>query len=323
MSKLYGLSLITDTIAGSHFIVPAALLSKNFNVSYELGALTILEASLSITADDKVIKAGDPLPTFTSTIAGLVNKETPSMILTGPVTHSLDRTYAGAGTYTITPAATLKEPSNYTASYTNGKLYVNPYGTGTKAVRPFLYCVEELTEPVNGFYYVAHFGYKNLNSVAVVVAHGDDNQILSEGSYSGESPTIFPPGEGTFDLYFDGSRTTWILKSTENTKKTSMASVASSGSNRCNRFEKATGINVEAMYPNPVVDNLKILLNDIPQQVSASCYNELTAKTYNMKVSGGQYANEVIINMQSLPAGLYYMKFLANNKVFSFRIMKQ
>jgi hypothetical protein len=323
VANLFGINLITDTLAGDHFIVPAALLTKNFNVSYEVGNLKILPGTLTISADDKTIKAGDPLPTFTSVITGFVNSESAATVLNGPVTYTLQPAYAGAGTYQIVPYASLKEPANYSTVFENGTLYVNPFGPGASAVRPFLYCVEELTEPVEGFFYVAHFGYKNSNSVSVSVPLGNDNYISSEGSFFGNPPTVFSPGEGTFDIYFDGSKTNWILKTAENTKKTAMASVASSSSNRCNRYEKTYGIKVEALYPNPVIDNLRLLFNDIPQQFSASAYNELSGKSYNLKSSSGQYANEVQINMQSLPSGLYYLKILVNNKAFSYRVMKQ
>jgi hypothetical protein len=323
ITDLSGINLITDTLAGNQLIAPASLLTRNFNVSYALGNLFILPGTLTVTADDKTLKAGDPLPTFTSVITGFVNKENAQSVLNGPVTYSVQPAYAGAGKYAIVPAATLKEPANYTTVFVNGTLYVNPYGPGAKAVRPFLYCVEELTEPVEGFYYVAHFGYKNLNSVAVSVLPGNDNYIDAEGSFFGTPPTVFAPGEGTFDIYFDGAKLTYILKTAESTRKTAMASVASSSSNRCNRYEKTYGMKVEAIYPNPVVDNLRVLLNDIPQQVSAAVYNEISGKNYNLKASPGQYANEVQINMQTLPSGLYYLKLLVNNKAFSMRVMKQ
>jgi hypothetical protein len=323
VSGLVGISLITDTLAGNHWIVPAALLTKNFHVSYALGHLTILPGTLTITADNKIIKVGDALPVFTSTIAGFVNKETPQTVLAGPVLYALQPVYAGAGSYAIVPSATLKQPQNYSAVFQNGTLYVNPFGVGTKAVRPFLYCVEELSAPVEGFHYVAHFGYKNMNAIPVAVPLGSENFIQSEGSYYGNPPAVFAPGEGTFDIYFDGYKLNWVVKSMESTKKTAMASVASSSSNRCNRYERATGLAVEALYPNPVSDILKVLINDIPQQVSASFYNELTAKNYNAKSSTGQFANEIQIGVQNLPPGLYYLKLLVNNKIFSFRIVKE
>ena len=93
-------------------------------------------------------------------------------------------------------------------------------------------------------------------------------------------------------------------------------------SSRCSRYE-TTGLKVEAVYPNPVTDHLRVLLNDIPQQTGASAYNELNGKNYNLKVSAGQYANEIQINMQNVPSGLYYLKLIINNKGFSMRVMKQ
>jgi hypothetical protein len=324
ISNLFAVNLITDTLVGNHFIVPASLLTKNFNVSYAPGDLTISPASLTVTADDKTIKAGDPLPVFTSSVTGFVNRESAATVLEKPITYTVNPSYMGAaGSYSIIPSITLKEPANYSSIVNNGKLYVNPYGTGAKAVRPFLYCVEELAEPVEGFFYVARFGYKNMNSVPVSVSPGSDNYFMAEGSFIGTPPSLFPPGEGTFSIYFDGSRLSWILKTTENTRKTSMVSVASASSNRCNRYEKIYGINVEALYPNPVSDFFKVLLNDIPQSTSVNALNEQTGKSHTLKISQGTYANELNVNVQNLSAGFYTLRIFANNKAFTYRIVKQ
>src|SRR5204862_1663795 len=42
ISELYAITLVTDTVAGEHWIVPGTLVSNNFNISYGLGKLYIL-----------------------------------------------------------------------------------------------------------------------------------------------------------------------------------------------------------------------------------------------------------------------------------------
>jgi hypothetical protein len=324
ITELRSLNLITGLSVGTHWIAPAAIMTKNFKVTYDIGYLNVTPAPLVIKADNKTIKAGDPLPTLTSTATGLVNNQTLASVITAPVTHTVNPTYLGlAGTYQVIPAATLKLPTNYTLQLSNGTLYVNPSGASAKAIRPSLICVEELQVPVQGFYFVAHFGYSNKNSSTVYVPAGPDNKIVADGSYSGNVPEVFAPGTGSFDVYFDGSRIIWALTTVENNRKTSIASVASSSSGRCHKLENYTGIYMVANFPNPVKDVHKIFLSDIPSKVGVSIYNETTAKTYTLKASQGAYQNQVDINMSNLPDGFYYVRLVVDNKTYSFRVVKE
>jgi hypothetical protein len=325
ITQLRSLNLITGLSVGTHWIAPAALMTKNFKVTYDIGYLNVTPAPLVIKADNKTIKAGDPLPTLTSTVTGLTNNETLASIITAPVTYTVNPSYLGlAGTYQIIPAATLKQPSNYALQLSNGFLYVNsPSGTNMLAVRPILLCVEELQVPVKGFYFVAHFGYSNKNTSTINVPAGTNNKIVADGSYSGSVPEVFAPGNGTFDIYFDGSRLLWALTTIENNRKTSIASVASSSSGRCQKVENNTGIYMVANFPNPVKDVHKVFLSDIPTKVGVSVYNETTAKTYTLKASQGAYQNEVDINMSTLPLGFYYIRLVVDNKTYSFRVVKE
>ena len=52
-TELKSVNLITGTTVGTWIVVPGAFFSDNFDIHYELGSLTILPATLTVTADDQ------------------------------------------------------------------------------------------------------------------------------------------------------------------------------------------------------------------------------------------------------------------------------
>jgi hypothetical protein len=92
---------------------------------------------------------------------------------------------------------------------------------------------EVVTNHPSGFGYIAHFSYENPNSTPVFVPRGPDNQLTSEGSFSGLQPELFNPGIGYFDIYFDGRKLKWVVRTYENNQNSSVATEASSSSARC------------------------------------------------------------------------------------------
>ena len=110
----------TPTRAGSFTVWVAA-----FNV---LGAslgqpvtIDVARAPLTITANDKQIGAGDPLPAFDATVTGLLAGDT---LDTAPTCTS---TGSGPGTHTI--ACSGAADPNYTITYKTGTLTINPAPT--------------------------------------------------------------------------------------------------------------------------------------------------------------------------------------------------
>jgi 6-phosphogluconolactonase (cycloisomerase 2 family) len=107
---------------GTYPIVPSLVdpTSKlaNYVVTSTNGTLTILQAPLTIQANDATGTAGQPFPTFTGTITGLKNTD----VITASYSTTADQT-SPAGTYPIIPAA---DPSpalaNYAVTLINGTL---------------------------------------------------------------------------------------------------------------------------------------------------------------------------------------------------------
>ena len=92
----------------------------NYNVSYELGALTIDRAAVTVTANSKSKTYGEDDPTFTATVTGLKNGDAASVIR-----YTLSRAGGeNAGDYAITPSGEAVQ-GNYNVTYATGRLTVD------------------------------------------------------------------------------------------------------------------------------------------------------------------------------------------------------
>jgi hypothetical protein len=399
---LNSISLITGDSAGTHWIIPGALLSINFNITYGLGRLTIekdtadmafdleslthtydgtskqatvetvpsglsidltyngssaapvnageylvvatvndpnylgstqdtlyiLPAQGTVTADNKVIKAGDPAPTYTATFSGFVNGEDETVV--SDLSFTIIPAYTGAaGTYEIIPDA---EAGNYLFTPVNGNLYVNPFGWGAKHIKVDLVCVEELAADSLGFSYIAHFEYENENATDVYIAVGDRNKLISQGSYYCDSqPELFISGGGTFDVLFDGSILKWRVRSYHNYFLITSLAIASYCSPSCYKSSQiAEGELEEQMqeegnytaYPNPTGDVVFIDLQG--EQVSGDEVIVYDQFGKICPVNGVQSTNEILkIDLTGQRAGLYLISVILGGKNEVFRIIKK
>ncbi|MEP7137144.1 MAG: MBG domain-containing protein, partial [Chloroflexota bacterium] len=94
----------------------------NYNVTYNLGNLTVGSSVLTITADNKTITYGDPEPAFTFTYFGFAAGDTPAVVDTPP-TCSVAGPHTDFGTYPIVCSGGVDNA--YTFSYVAGTLTVN------------------------------------------------------------------------------------------------------------------------------------------------------------------------------------------------------
>jgi hypothetical protein len=127
------INLITGLSVGTHFIVPPAYNTYNFDITYDVGNLTVQPGTLTIKAHDETMSYGASLPTFFSEISGVAYNDELQKIVTGPPTYTILDAQNNPvlpltlkpGTYQIMPsAAGLAAPSNYNATYLPGKLVV-------------------------------------------------------------------------------------------------------------------------------------------------------------------------------------------------------
>ena len=96
-------------------------------------ALSITEAPLTITADNKTRDYLDENPTFTTTITGFVGDETVSALTTQPSCATTATASSPIGSYTITPSGAVA--ANYSFNYIDGTLTINQRNIGSTSTK--------------------------------------------------------------------------------------------------------------------------------------------------------------------------------------------
>jgi len=118
--------------AGGYAITPSGLTSTNYAITFVNGTLAITPAPLTITADNKSMVYGAPLPALTASYSGFVNGDT-SANLTTPVTLSTEATSSSpVGTYAIQVSGATS--ADYQITFLDGALTINQASTTTHLV---------------------------------------------------------------------------------------------------------------------------------------------------------------------------------------------
>ncbi len=132
ISTPQSINMVTALTAGVNTIVPGAMLSNNFNITYGLGHMTINPAILTIRAlDTSTAYATEAV--YSDSVTGFQYLDSIANVFATLPTHTLTNTQnnpvngtPGAGNYIIVPGgATPISPANYTLHYVNGNLAVN------------------------------------------------------------------------------------------------------------------------------------------------------------------------------------------------------
>jgi hypothetical protein len=326
--------------AGTGIMVTAALSTDGADAgNYTANATAttiadIIQLELSVTPVDAFlyIREGDPLPEFAFNylgwIAGDEGNEGYTVVREDGFTYDA-ASNESAGTYTITP-----EPSNsnYRFMLEAGILHVNPYGPGTRAVKPVLNCIEEIGDNL----YVANFEYKNENDVAVFIPLGVDNLLTGSGidwARSQDVPTMFVPGGDSFMVFFDGSALSWTVKSSDGDQKVSNAANANSSSTKCNgNNKKAATVTADIedenlvsdelqAYPNPVIDKVHLSMKEIENYKMVQLF-DFAGRSFPV-TSINKRTDHLEIEMAQLPAGHYFIRIVMEDSSRVVQIIKQ
>jgi hypothetical protein len=119
---MFSMNMITGLDAGTQSLVPGAFVHENFEVTYGLGQVQILQAPLIAKANDTSKVYGDTNPDFTISYSGFAYGETESNV-TPPSATTTAVDNSNTGTYPITLGG--GSSSNYTfAIYEDGTLTV-------------------------------------------------------------------------------------------------------------------------------------------------------------------------------------------------------
>ena len=110
--------VITNTIG--------TLSAANYSFSFVNGSLTVGSAVLAVTANNTNRLYGATNPVFAVSYSGFLNGDTASVLSGAPSLTTGATTNSPVGTYTITNKVGTLTAANYTFSFTNGLLTVNP-----------------------------------------------------------------------------------------------------------------------------------------------------------------------------------------------------
>src|SRR5262249_14922221 len=88
------------------------------------GTLTVTQATLTVTADDKSRGFGQTNPTLTASYSGFVNGDTASFLSGAPALSTVATPSSAVRTYPITAAVGTLSAANYSLAFVNGTLTV-------------------------------------------------------------------------------------------------------------------------------------------------------------------------------------------------------
>ena len=167
--------LVTSNV-GEYDIVPANATALNYAISYTIGTLTVNQAPLMITADDKEVIYGEEHPEFTASYEGFKNEDDKSVV--SGLTYSTEYLVtSNVGEYDIVPANATAQ--NYAISYTNGTLTVNKATLTVTAEDKTMIYGDEHPE-----FTATYEGFKNEDGESVV-SDLDYTCVYAPGSYIG------------------------------------------------------------------------------------------------------------------------------------------
>jgi hypothetical protein len=170
----------TSSNVGVYPITIAVGIDNNYSFNYSSGTLTISQAVVNATAENKSRLYGDANPVLTITYSGFRNNETSSVLDTPPSAITTAAANSNVGTYPI--VVTGGQDNNYAISYTNGTLTVNKAILTAKA--------DDLSRPYdteNPVLSITYSGFKNNETISVIdappVASTSATRATMPGSY--------------------------------------------------------------------------------------------------------------------------------------------
>jgi hypothetical protein len=132
LGGMFSMNMITGLDAGIQNLVPGAFVNENYEVTYGLGQITILQAPITVKVDTATKVYGDPNPEFTFSYSGLMYDDSASDIAVppNPTTNATDNT--SVGNYPITISG--GRSANYSFdSYLSGLLIITKKALLVKA----------------------------------------------------------------------------------------------------------------------------------------------------------------------------------------------
>jgi hypothetical protein len=115
----------TSAVGSSPTTSCSGAAAPNYTFSYVAGAVTVLPATVTVTASSPSMTYGGTAPTITPSYSGFANGENSSVVTTPPVCTSAATSTSGVGS-SPTTSCTGAAAANYTFSYVAGAVTVLP-----------------------------------------------------------------------------------------------------------------------------------------------------------------------------------------------------
>ena len=174
--------LNAGTYTGNYTTSGAA--SNNYSFSYSPGTLTVNEAALNVTANNRAITYGDAIPTTTVTYTGFVNGDNETVLTSLANVSSANSGLLNAGTYAGNYTASGAAANNYVFNYINGDLTVAKKDLNVIAgnrTQTYGIPVGSSTVSYNGFITGENVG----NLITAPTVTSALGSIISVGTYAG------------------------------------------------------------------------------------------------------------------------------------------
>ncbi len=145
---------------GEYTITPSGVNAANYTITFVNGKVTVAQALLTVTAENKTVTYGDAVPTYTATYSGWKNTDGASVV-SGLVYTCEYAPTSNVGDYTITPSGATA--TNYSFAYVNGKVTVNKAALMITAEDKNVTYGDAVPE-----YTATYSGWKNADDASVV-----------------------------------------------------------------------------------------------------------------------------------------------------------
>jgi hypothetical protein len=221
--------------------------AANYNLILINGTLTVTSRNtLTVIADTIGILEGSTVSNFTYRLEG--NLLPGDAVISGPSFSVNPGNYQSPGVYDIIPSnLVVSNPSAYDINYENGKLYVNPFGFWAFHIRTGYVCVDTVVNHPSGYNWKVTYSYRNYNNTPVYVPTGNYNNI-SGAAHAGNPPSVFEPGIGYFDIYFDGTNLNWKLSTYSLFSRRWRSKKVNSNSRKCAEYYSRSLVGDDSSY---------------------------------------------------------------------------
>jgi len=138
------------------------------------------------------------------------------------------------------------------------------------------------------------------------------------------------PGEGSWEVRFNGVQVTWTVKSYKNWTKTTSSAYAVSTSVQCNKSLMVTDQPkntvepeiVISVYPNPASDKVFVNLNTSSVSADDVFLFDIPGKQY--PVNPVKISDQLIeIDLSAIKSGMYFLRIKTPDELKVFRIIRQ